>query len=80
MMSLKAAPIPVTKPYQRPLFSVRWMQSTPTGPMGADATTPMSNPFMIKSNVLTGSNHIIGAKLAFFHETIKKSPFFFYFS
>ena len=51
-----------------------------TGPMGADATTPMSNPFMIKSNVLTGSNHIIGAKLAFFHETIKKRPFFFYFS
>ena len=46
-MSLAAAPRPVTKPYQRPLFSVRWMQSTPTGPIGAEAMTPMSSPLSI---------------------------------
>lgn len=47
-MSLNEAPTPVTKPYQRPLFSVRCTQSTPTGPIGADAIIPISIPLNMK--------------------------------
>ena len=50
-ISLMAAPNPVAKPYQRPLFSVLWMQRIPTGPIGADAIMPISIPFRIKSNI-----------------------------
>ena len=49
--SLTAAPTPVMKPYQRPLLSVRCMQSTPTGPIGADAMMPISMPLNMKSNI-----------------------------
>ena len=50
-MSLHAAPTPVTKPYQRPLLSVRWMQRMPTGPIGAEARTPMTIPLKMKSRM-----------------------------
>lgn len=49
--SLQAAPTPVTKPYQRPLFSVRCMHRMPTGPMGAVAITPMTIPLKMKSRI-----------------------------
>ena len=50
-MSLHAAPTPVTNPYQRPLLSVRWMQRMPTGPIGAEARTPMTIPLNMKSRM-----------------------------
>ena len=50
-MSLHAAPTPVTNPYQRPLLSVRWMQRMPTGPIGAEARTPMTIPLKMKSRM-----------------------------
>lgn len=50
-MSLHAAPTPVTKPYQRPLLSVRWMHRMPTGPIGAEARTPMTIPLKMKSRM-----------------------------
>ncbi len=58
-MSLTAAPMPVTNPYQRPLLSVRWMQSMPTGPIGAEAMIPMSSPFRMSSNRSICKNGII---------------------
>ena len=63
-MSLTAAAMPVMKPYQRPLFSVRCMQRTPTGPMGADATMPIRIPLKMKSimSICIG-NCIVDAKL-----------------
>lgn len=66
-MSLKAAPTPVTKPYQRPLFSVRCMHSTPTGPSGADTMTPMRNPFHRMFNMVSTS--IMAANIGLFYET-----------
>ena len=50
-MSLHAAPTPVTKPYQRPLLSVRWIHRMPTGPIGAEARTPMTIPLKMKSRM-----------------------------
>ena len=50
-MSLHAAPTPVTNPYQRPLLSVRWMHRMPTGPIGAEARTPMTIPLNMKSRM-----------------------------
>ena len=50
-MSLHAAPTPVTKPYQRPLLSVRWIHRMPTGPIGAEARTPMTIPLNMKSRM-----------------------------
>ena len=60
-MSLMVAPIPVMKPYHRPLFKVRWIQSTPTGPNGADTTTPMMMPFQSMLSMV--SKVIMGAKI-----------------
>lgn len=50
-ISLKAAPTPVTKPNQRPLFKVRWIHKMPTGPIGAEAITPMIIPLNMKSSI-----------------------------
>ena len=64
MMSLTDAAMPVMKPYQRPLFSVRCMQSTPTGPIGADAMMPIRIPLKMKSNMsICIGNCIMSAKL-----------------
>ena len=66
-MSLNDAPRPVMKPYQRPLFNVRWMHNTPTGPNGADTTTPIMNPFHNISNMVLIS--IMAANIGLFYET-----------
>lgn len=50
-ISLKAAPTPVTKPNQRPLFKVRWIHKMPTGPIGAELN--------ISSDVIRGYNDTI---------------------
>lgn len=42
--SLAAAPMPVSIPARLPFCSVRRTQSTPTGPMGQDTSTPISMP------------------------------------
>lgn len=76
IMSLKAAPTPVRNPYHRPLFSVRCTHRTPTGPIGADATIPIRIPFIIRSMVLTDSNHILWTNLAFLYD-IRKLCFYF---
>lgn len=51
MMSLIAAPIPVTNPYHRPLFSVLCTHRIPTGPIGADTKIPINIPLNIKSSM-----------------------------
>lgn len=44
-----AAPMPVEKPAQRPLLSVRWIHNMPMGPIGAEIRTPIRNPLVIMS-------------------------------
>ena len=44
IISDSAAPIPVKKAGQRPLFNVRWIQSMPIGPIGAEIKIPIANP------------------------------------
>ena len=57
IMSLKAAPQPVTKPYMRPLLSVLCTHKIPVGPIGADATIPIIMPFTtISSNDICATN------------------------
>ena len=69
MMSLTQAPIPVIKPYHRPLLSVRCIHSTPTGPIGADAISPISIPLNTKSKMSNCiGNCITAAKLRNFDE------------
>ena len=49
MMSLNAAPAPVTMPLARPFCMVRCMHKMPTGPMGADAIIPTRRPLSISN-------------------------------
>ena len=62
-----AAPSPVTKPDQRPLFSVRWIHNIPIGPIGADTNMPMANPRIIVYSVKS-----IQSKLSYSSGTIRK--------
>ena len=71
-MSLTQAPMPVTNPYQRPLFSVLWMQRTPTGPIGAEAMMPMRTPMNIRSRIsIWIGNAIMFAKFLIFCQRYK---------
>ena len=81
IISLKAAPMPVTKPYQRPFFKVRCIQRIPTGPIGAEAMIPMIIPFRINSNksIFIGIGIIQPAKLLVLFEKWVRKPHFFVF-
>jgi hypothetical protein len=74
IISLAAAPKPVTIPYHRPLFSVRWTQRIPTGPIGALAITPINIPLKMKSKIFIGTwNGITPAKLRLYFQNKKKT-------
>lgn len=48
----REAPIAVAMPEALPLFSVRCKQRTAIGPTGADAISPISNPFRKIDNMV----------------------------
>ena len=72
------APIPVMKPYHRPLFKVRWIHNTPTGPNGADTTTPMMMPFQSMLSMV--SKVIMGAKIVQKNDITEHVQLFIYVS
>ena len=47
MRSEIEAPMPVNSPALRPLSRVRWIHNTPTGPIGAEMTMPMTKALSI---------------------------------
>ena len=91
-MSLTAAPHPVTKPYIRPLLSVRCTHNIPVGPIGADATIPIIIPFTtISSNEICATScckksfcckksliSFIITKMGIFYEIVCIFGYFFY--
>lgn len=72
IISLMAAPTPVTNPYHRPLFNVLWIHNIPTGPIGADTKIPINIPLNIKSSMsMWKGNGISYAKLRILYDMDK---------